>query len=252
MKYSILPHAVNMLLLLDLASCFKGHLNQHYENLLILSGIVGFALIVLDVMCQECVIACLIPEGPKKNISNQPRPRWQLFANIVHLIGYTVSIGFLGFRVVNHFSTPEKEKFHYCLPTLLIFYPTLMGVMNIIVWKCTHNVQTCVLDLIRQQWIKVVEIIFSFAVGLMALICKIQEKDEHSWMLNLIYLVVVIIFFKFFNEIVGCLPDNDVVQVERYLHMFYKVARKYFRVIVGFLPFLCAFASCFQGKILFK
>ena len=46
---------------------------------------------------------------------------------------------------------------------------------------------------------------------MMALLCKIQEKDEYSWMLNLIYLVVLIIFFKFFNEIVKCFPDNDVI-----------------------------------------
>ena len=128
--------------------------------------------------------------------------------------------------------------------------------MKIIVWKrILYNVTS--VDMMKKLWILVLEIMFPFTIALVLLTTEGETSnglvpDQYPWMLNLIYLVVVIIFFKFFNEIVGCLPDNDVVQVERYLHMFYKVARKYFRVIVGFLPFLCAFASCFQGKILFK
>ena len=118
--------------------------------------------------------------------------------------------------------------------------------MNIIAWKCM------MINMIRKLWILVLEIMFPFTIALVLLATEGETsnglvQDQYPWMLNMIYLVVLLIFFRFFNDIVGCLPDNEVVQVERYLHMFYKVARKYFRVILGFLPFLFAFASCFQG-----
>jgi len=123
--------------------------------------------------------------------------------------------------------------------------------MNIIAWKhILYNMAS--VDKMRKLWILVLEIMFPFTIALVLLATEGETsngsvQDQYPWMLNLIYLVVLLIFFWFFNDIVGCLPDNEVVQVDRYLHMFYKVARKYFCVILGFLPFLFAFASCFQG-----
>ena len=90
MRYSILPHAVIMLLLLQLASSFEGHLNQHYQNLLTLSSDAGFVVILMDVMCQKPVLACLFPKEFKHKGSKHLRLEWNLFVIVVHLIGYSI------------------------------------------------------------------------------------------------------------------------------------------------------------------
>ena len=76
MRYSILPHAVIMLLLLQLASSFKGHLNEHYANLLILSSVAGCVVILMDVICQKPVLAYLFPKEFKRKGSKHLRLEW--------------------------------------------------------------------------------------------------------------------------------------------------------------------------------
>ena len=92
MIYSILPHAVIMLLLLQLASSFKGHLNQHYRNLLTLSSVAGFVVILMDVMCQKRVLAYLFPTEFKHKGPEHQRLDWKLFVVVVHLIGYVLNL----------------------------------------------------------------------------------------------------------------------------------------------------------------
>ena len=136
MRYSILPHAVIMLLLLQLASSFKGHLNQHYENLLILSSVAGCVVIFMDVMCQKPVLAYLFPTEFKHKGSKHLRLEWNLFVVVVHLIGYSISIGLPLFSTMDRYLVPEERHLRslvemaanqYFLLGAMMVYPTLIG-----------------------------------------------------------------------------------------------------------------------------
>ena len=136
MRYSILPHAVIMLLLLQLASSFKGHLNQHYRNLLTLSSVAGFVVILMDVMCQKRVLAYLFPTEFKHKGPTHQRLDWKLFVLAVHLIGYLISIGLLLFSAMDRYLVPEKGHLRglvemaanqYFLLGAMMVYPTLIG-----------------------------------------------------------------------------------------------------------------------------
>ena len=152
MRYSILPHAVIMLLLLQLASSFKGHLKEHYGNLLILSSVAGCVVILMDVMCQKPVLAYLFPKEFKRKGPKHLRLEWNWFAVVVHLIGYLISIGLLIFSIVDRYLVPKKGHLRsivelaanqYFLLGSMMVYPTLIGrVYFWPIYKSEHSLKT--------------------------------------------------------------------------------------------------------------
>ena len=77
--------------------------------------------------------------------------------------------------------------------------------------------------------------------------CLTFENPEPYWLLSLILTVVLASFFQLVTSMAECLPHNDTIQVEKYIHMFYQVVKRCLGLIAGFTPFLMMFAFCFQG-----
>ena len=77
--------------------------------------------------------------------------------------------------------------------------------------------------------------------------CLTFENQEPCWLLSLILTVVLASFFQLVTSMAECLPHNDTIQVEKYIHMFYQVVKRCLGLIAGFTPFLMMFAFCFQG-----
>jgi len=51
-----------------------------------------------------------------------------------------------------------------------------------------------------------------------------------------------------YTDLLHCIPNNDHVQVEQYMHMFYQVSIRYLTILAGFLPLFVAFAACLLGN----
>ena len=94
---------------------------------------------------------------------------------------------------------------------------------------------------------------FLFEIVISLVIASVCAKPAFTgcpfpeWMPNLIFAVVLLTSFQLVTNLAECLPYNDIIHVEKYLHMFYQVAKRYFWIVLGFLPLLMMFAFCFQG-----
>ena len=71
---------------------------------------------------------------------------------------------------------------------------------------------------------------------------------EYSWMPNLIYIMALISLTMTYTDLLHCIPNNDHVKVEQYMHMFYQVSIRYLTILAGFLPLFVAFAACLLGN----
>ena len=96
-----------------------------------------------------------------------------------------------------------------------------------------------------KNWIDLAEIVSTLTIATSSLFH--ENICEYSWIQNLIYLIMLFTFFQLVNDLVHCLPNNDFVHIEQYVHMFNRVSVRYLTILAGFLPFLAAFAVCFQG-----
>ena len=130
----------------------------------------------------------------------------------------------------------------------MAIYTLIFSVVLVCVelWQIKHSKTWSQYSRQSKNVIDWIEIIASIAIGTKCLTSEVQEP----WMLSLILAVVLVSFFQLFTSMFECLPHNDIIQVEKYIHMFYQVARRCLKLIVGFTPFLAMFAFCFQGYII--
>ena len=124
----------------------------------------------------------------------------------------------------------------------LIFYPLLLLVLETIKIRSTRTAHFGQ----KKTWINLVEIISSLTIAMMSRHSN-YNLCEYPWVPNLIWMVILLSFSQLIDDIVDSIPNNDIVQVDIYRHIFYQVARTYLVIMLGFLPFLVAFAFCFQG-----
>ena len=98
--------------------------------------------------------------------------------------------------------------------------------------------------------VDLLEIIVSFGIGLTCLTYEFPtpcKGQQGPWFVNLILMIALVSFFQLIANMAECLPHNDIIQVEKYIHMFYQVARRCSVLIFYFTPFLMMFAFSFQG-----
>ena len=103
--------------------------------------------------------------------------------------------------------------------------------------------------------IDLLEIIVTLGIGVTCLTYEFDEtckEQQGPWFVNLILMIALVSFFQLITNMAECLPHNDIIQVEKYIHMFYQVVRRCSRLIFGFTPFLMMFAFSFQGYFLEK
>ena len=74
---------------------------------------------------------------------------------------------------------------------------------------------------------------------------SVYEVKEVPWILNLIQIVILITWFRLFNDFLDCLPSTNVDQV---MGMFSHVCKSYLKILLCFAPFFVAFATFFKGK----
>ena len=139
----------------------------------------------------------------------------------------------------------EPTSFHSVLVVSLFAYPLLLlmvefyQMMNARDLKHYFNQRKNLTDLF--------EIVISLVIASVCAKPAFTGCPFPEWMPNLIFAVVLLTSFQLVTNLAECLPYNDIIHVEKYLHMFYQVAKRYFWIVLGFLPLLMMFAFCFQG-----
>ena len=278
MKDSV-PHLALSLLLLVLVSTLPGELHKSYDNVLIWAAMLGFIVLSLDLLSliglRTSLIdwwlqGSLVKKGPNyyKNCYSLQYNQTTcehfvyLFQHLIHVLGYvfcftTIVFGYHFHKVVEH----KKEDFTFekcdqeghinserttwrMIEMSLIFYPLLLLVLEAIKIRSTRAAHFGQ----KKTWINLVGIISSLTI---ALVSKHSNYNicKYPWIPNLIWMVILLSFSQLIDDIVDSIPNNDIVQVDIYRHIFYQVARTYLVIMLGFLPFLVAFAFCFQGII---
>ena len=97
-----------------------------------------------------------------------------------------------------------------------------------------------------KNWIDLIGIGFTLMIAITSQ--YYQNFCEYNWVPNLIYIMALISLILTYNHLLHCMPNNDYVQVEQYLHMFYQVSIRYLTILAGFLPLFVAFAACLLGN----
>ena len=198
--------------------------------------------------------------SPKKQITSRSKRLIHIYSTVLYLIGYLVSVSSLvgGYyfhfyhkrpkeKELDEYSCSKDEELVYwrlALEYNLIAYSTLLFVLEIIQMKLAENLWNDYFGH-SKNWIDLAEIVSTFTIAMTSLFHR--NICEYSWMQNLIYLIMLFTFFQLVNDLVHCLPNNDFVHIEQYVHMFNRVSVRYLTILAGFLPFLAAFAVCFQG-----
>ena len=75
------------------------------------------------------------------------------------------------------------------------------------------------------------------------------KREPYPWLLNFVYIVVIIVWFQFCKELMLCLPFRSI---GLNLNMWSSVAKSYVRIIACFAPFLLAMTYVFIGKMLWN
>ena len=265
------PHLALSLLLLVLVSTMPGQLQNHYENVLIWATVVCSLVILLDFLSLVSLSTPLMDYWIRGSLVKKrtPRPHCPLlsqfsmkkaskfekmvsiFVALIHLLGYAFTIvtllfGYWYHREKDHDTCKANEQrpTWKMLEISLIVYPTLLLLVELIEMKTSKKWGDYFGQ--KKNWIDLVTIFFSLTIGLVSFWSD-EDICGYLWMPNLIWIVILLSFFQLFDDIVDSIPNNDIVQVDIYRHIFYQVAWKYLKIILGFIPFLCAFAFCFHG-----
>ena len=84
---------------------------------------------------------------------------------------------------------------------------------------------------LSKNWIDMMGIGFTLiTAGTFRFLEHYSTVSEYSWMPNLIYIMALISLTMTFTDLLHCIPNNDYVQVEQYLHMFYQVSIRYLTI----------------------
>ena len=93
------------------------------------------------------------------------------------------------------------------------------------------------------NWVDLVCIVCVFGLGIGFMI---KEDSLHNpWLVNLVYIVVLIAWFQFWKDIMECMPFQSI---RLNLNMWAKVALSYVKIIACFVPFLLAMTYVFNGE----
>ena len=262
-----IPHLALMLVLGHLASTMPGHLHDNFENLIILATLPFGTFMFLDIVSHvgektEIVNRWLNRSlcSPKKKITSCSERLINIYSTGLYLIGYFISISSLVGGCYYHFyqkNTKDIQSEEYICSTdddlvpwrlileyTLVAYPILLLVLEVFQMNLAENLWNDYFGH-SKNWIDLAEIVSTLSIAIASFIHR--DICTYSWMQNLIYLMMLVTFFQLVNDLVHCLPNNDFVHVEQYLHMFNRVSVRYLTILAGFLPFLGAFAACFQG-----
>ena len=272
MKDSV-PHLALSLLLLVLVSTMPGPLHNNEDTVLILSSMLCFVVFTLDLLSlialSTPIFDCWLRGSLVRNHRNvhcSPKEKATtyenciyLFFHLIHILGYVLCVTTLIFGYTFH-QTVEHRKEDFTLDKCtqneelttwkmieisLIFYPLLLLLVELIKMKTAKTLREYFER--KKTWIDFVEIIISLIIALESRHSH-QNICEYPWIPNLILIVSLLSFSQLIDDIVDSIPNNDIVQVDMYRHIFYRVARTYLVIMAGFLPFLVAFAFCFQGR----
>ena len=141
------------------------------------------------------------------------------------------------------YSLTFPEPWRYVLAMYTFIYSVLLACTEL--WQIKHSKTWSQYFRQSKNVIDWIEIVASIAIGTKCL----TSKDQEPWLPSFIMAVVLVSFFQFITSMAECLPHNDIIQVEKYIHMFYQVVKRCLGLIAGFTPFLMMFAFCFQGEI---
>ena len=251
------PHLALTLLLLVLVSTLPGQLNMKYENVLWLATLPCLLVLVLDTISMIGLKSQWISNSMENSLYKHfKKPRTTSFGmftsvliNVTHIIGYSVCIISLTCGYFVSISEGEIVKENTCLlkkflETVLMVFPMLLMVVEITLIKLAGGLRNHFKS--SKNCIDLVGIVFALGMGSMSMAHDISDLP---WMPNLIWIVILLIFTQLFYDIVDCLPNNDTFHVQQYMHLFIHVVKRYFVIILGFCPFLMAFAACFKGKL---
>ena len=286
MKDSV-PHLALLLLLLELASNMGGRLACDHENIIILAVPLIIMVFFLDCISLISLKTDWVDKLLKRSlVKDEPKPLCHpdnglsycprfahVFNNALHIFGYIISVGVL---LIGHSYKHDKDDCNYVsnqtktkdnaditmncthgepttfhrqhtsvLVVSLFAYPLLLlmvefyQMMNARKLKLYFNQRKNLTDLF--------EIVISLVIASVCAKPAFTGCPFPEWMPNLIFAVVLLTSFQLVTNLAECLPYNDIIHVEKYLHMFYQVAKRYFWIVLGFLPLLMMFAFCFQG-----
>ena len=246
-------------LLTRLESTMPGYLKDHPEDMKIfalplVTLVVGLDLVFFIGMNRKAG-AWMVKKGlvevnwwqsgpPKSQSSN--KSMWEKTSdwlkNAAYFIGYLICIPYsVVYRTILALTSvgPEYFIFKRILDGVMISYSLLLlsivfaEMMTAKKWK-------------NSRLVTLLAIIGFLVVGMVSAAHKSTTELRHEcpWIQKLICIVVLVTLFQLLNDIGHCLPYN----LEKYLDMFYEVARRYLKILTCFSPFLLAFVSVFQGN----
>ena len=256
------PHLALTLMFLVLVSTMPGHLHDNYQNVFWLATVPCVTVLVIDLMSKNCILKKCIDQKLQESLVKdieQPRQKTcfeSSFVTFTHILGYMISIAVLvcGYLVSsrgleknakNHDECEENDndnKLKKALEITLLVYPMLLMGVEVIQMK-TEGWRDYIKS--SKNRMDLLSILFAITISLVSMSHK--NICNYPWMPNLIWIVILLNFTQLIYDIVDCLPNNDNFHAQHYLHMVNQVAKRYFRIIMWFFPFLMAFAACFKG-----
>ena len=135
----------------------------------------------------------------------------------------------------------------YLWAMMLVYSPILMikEIMQMAGEKRKHK--SCKLYYTQiGNWVDLICITCVFGLGI---ILSTKGVSTYPWLLNFVYIVVIIVWFQSCRELMLCLPSRSI---GLNLNMWSSVAKSYIRIIACFAPFLLAMTYVFIGKMLWN
>ena len=246
-------------LLTKLESTMPGYLKNHPEDMKIFAVplvilVVGLDLVFYIAMSRKAG-AWMVKKGLVEKdwwqsglleFQSSNKSMWEKTSdwlkNAAYFIGYLICIPYsVVYRSILALTSvgPEYFIFKGILDGVMISYSLLLlstafaEMMTAKKWKNSRLITLLAT--------------FSFlVVGILSAAHESTKELRHEcpWIQKLICIVVLVTLFQLLNDIGLCLPYN----LEKYLDMFYEVARRYLKILTCFSPFLLAFVSVFQGN----
>ena len=270
MKDSV-PHLALSLLLMVFVSTMPGSLHNNYDNVLIWAILVCCIVLSLDILSLIGLNTPLFNYWLRGSLvrNRKRRPFWfpgrntyqncmYMFIHLTHVLGYVFCLTTLLFGQIfhkkvehrkgsfTHNTCENNEEFTSwrMIQMSLICYPVLLLLVEITKMKFAKR--SCNFLEQKKTWIDFISIALSLTIALVS-----RQSHVHicmyPWIPDLIWIAILLSFSQLIDDIVDSIPNNDIIQVDIYRHIFYQVARTYLVIMAGFLPFLVAFAFCFQG-----
>ena len=131
------------------------------------------------------------------------------------------------------------EQWHTFLSSMMVIVTTMFTIREIYQMQegCKIYCKS------SSNWIDLISI--AATLGVAVLLWIEANTNKLPWLVNFVHMVVLITWFQFCKDMMGCLP---VPNIALNLTMWQRVAQSYLKIIACFAPFLLGFAFTFNGK----